>query len=137
MAPPQPPPPKQHIRFGTVFVLLLLATIGFTLFWQLVLEGTWRRPGADRIVTEFLRLGSDPTGFEVIETFPVRELSSNAKGGKAAVVRLRYRARDDRGQLATYDRAFFVVDDEVKSMLEWGPGAEAKIEKFLEQPAKK
>jgi hypothetical protein len=136
--PPQPPAAKQHIRFATVFVLLVLATIGFVLFWQFVLQGSLSRPGPNEIVTEFLRLGlPNSEGFEVLETFPPREIQGSAKGSRAAVVRLRYQARNDRGQLVIYDRAFFVIDDQVKSMLDWGPDAEEKIEKFLEQAGKK
>ena len=129
------PQERQHIRFSTVFVVLVLATIGFIVFWQLVLEGSLARPTPAQVVTEFLRLGlPNPDGFEVLETFPPREFPGR---NKAAVIRIRYRARDEQGQLAAYDKAFFLVGEDVTSMLDWTPEVEAKIAELLEQAVKK
>jgi hypothetical protein len=133
----KPPQEAQHIRFPTALVILVLATIGFIVFWQLVLHGSLRGPTPEAVVREYLQFSLPRLdGFQVIETFPPHELTpaNPREQPRAALLRMRFQAHDVNGRLGIFDKVFFVVGDEVHSVTDWTPDFEKNLGPLLEKP---
>lgn len=129
-------PAKQpdRIRWPTAFVILVLATIGFFVFWQFVLEGSLSRQTPEQVVREVLRLGmSHPESLEIGEVTKLYELPMDKEKAKAAVMRVKYRAQDDQGHFKFFDKIFVVVGDQVRSAEDWTPELESQVHSIMEK----
>src|SRR5580704_12212539 len=105
----KPAKQREHIRWPKAFVILALATVGFVVFWQFVLEGRLTPATPEQVVREFLRLGvPHPDSLEITEVSVIRELPPRERNIRAAALRVRFRAQDDVGKLVAYDKVIVV-----------------------------
>jgi hypothetical protein len=122
----------ERIRWPTAFLLLVLATVGFIVFWQFVLEGRLSQPAPEQIVREFLRLGlPHPDTLQISEVTVLDELPNQQRYVRSAAVRVRFRAQDDLGKFVDFDKVFVVIGDEVKSAQDWTPELQSQVHELI------
>jgi hypothetical protein len=130
----KPAKQREHIRWPKVVVILLLATIGFMVFWQFVLEGRLTPATPEQVVREFLRLGlPNPDSLEIDEVSVLQEMPEQDRHVKAAVLRVRFRARDELGRLASFDKILVVIGDQVKSAQDYSPELESQVQTLIDK----
>ncbi len=129
---------SERIRWPTAVVILVLATIGYIVLWQVVLEGSLSRPTPEKVVREFLRLGvPHPDSLEIDDISVLYELPKQEDHAKSAVLRVRFHAQDELGQLKSFDKIVVVVGEQVKAAEDWSPELEAKVHLRFDKSARK
>jgi hypothetical protein len=134
----KPAKQSERIRWPTAAVILVLATIGFFILWQVLLVGGLSRQTPEEIVREVLRLGMPhPESLEINEVTMLYELTGQGQYERSAVLRVRFRAKDDLGHTKSFDKIFVVVGEQVKSSEDWTPELESQVHTIMEKRKKK